>query len=1451
MNKQFLNALREKLKGGNTRSIHLNALPGRYATRLDAANLDHIVTGLANDFLNTLLTEASFEFKVSYDGIDLNELDDEGQKNLGLISKRLNSLYIENEDNYKEHGVKTFGFGFPLLIKRSRKDPKKIIKAPLLIWPLEITKSHKKINTWSILRNKSVTTNGKIQEDDIHTVSINEVLLSFTNGDEEITLPQINEEVLEDSLLNKEELMNICITILQHLNVNTTTLSTLSEKLDSGLNPIPAKQELEEQTTNLPWLYFGGVFGLFRNQKESIIGDLDGLIEKTEEFDFNLKVDNILGSPHSAIPTDPSQQSILNSLTDHPEKIIQGPPGTGKSQTLTALVINALANGLKCLIVCEKKTALDVIYANLVEHDPKLGSLATVIEDLSKDRNHLVNTVRDRLSQVGILMRSNSFAAKALYDKLDEKISLINSYHKNLDKKIFHGQNWTCLVGQYRKKTKHNESFGFLKYHLSHKNYSFHHDEQELPWLIEQINKAEKLYKTIQSKEQVLDLIQDQYLKEDTFLSFKLKLEEDLDNDIKKLDKLSKKAEKQLQHYHQWIDQHYTEFYNNVSTQGVELIRFANEHEIQFGETLFKNDLFTQLYIIIFSIIQEEAKTLKEKRKLLVTAAASLHSTHKEYNYFQGIQQPRKATNLKQYVAFAEEYANRLEEWYRNIEEVKSEYKHHLSSTAFHSYYAENLDSVQHLERDGLSVITQLNEKNLLKNKIEIPQSINELLSLLQETKSRLAEVENSITELRDYFDWKHFYFSLPAKEKKTIDALVQKNSEDWCADFEAWYYTWLLEKVADELHPLPKDDDEIIELSKLKEELSLSQTKQIILYWLGEQKTSVAQAEAKGIHPNRLYNKRGSKGTRRNSLRKIVATDFNLFSNFFPVLMVNPSVCGSILPLKEGLFDLVIFDEASQLRLEDTFPSLIRGKVKIVSGDSHQMPPSSYFQGGGAILTTGEPEEEDSNNDEEDEKYNKVDNLDLAESESLLEFAESKGYQESYLEVHYRSQHPYLIDFSNHAFYGKRLIPLPPKHAYTPIKFFDTAGIYDGQTNRIEARQVIQILRQYVKPKEDGKLPSVGVATFNINQRNFILEEISKERQQHEKFDELISKLGDDFFVKNLENIQGDERDIIIISTTYGRRKDGSFRQNFGPVQQKNGYKLLNVIVTRAKHQVFVCSSIPNDYIQQFPQLLEKSGNNGRGIFYAYLAYAKAVSNNNEAARTSILDNIYEHCESKSNTFVYNALGSESPFEEEVYHSLAEKIGQGRIVQQYKIGGFRIDMVILSKGSNKPVIALECDGAKYHSSNEAYAWDMFRQSHLEKQGFTFFRIWSTNWWQKPKKELDKLVEFIYEFDRNEVTPLQKEVPASLQEDIAATAEVTEKKKVIKTSTVTIKNNEGKILKVRFSELKNNKPIKAGQDKILTIYKASPLAVAILGKEEGETCKVGMLESYYEILEIN
>lgn len=310
----FLKALRDKLKGGNTKSIHLNVLPGRFATRLDLANLNYIRPDFAQKFLDVLLTNSCFDFKISFDDIDLNSLQSDEQKRLGLLSKRLNSLNIENEDNYKEHGIKTFGFGFPILIKPSKQDPKKIIKAPLSIWQLELIKSTNKVNTWSILRNKIRKENGQIKDEEIHSIGLNEVLLSFLKTDESIIVPQINEEFLEDAVIDRKELVHECYEVLKALNANTATdiKNSLQAKLHEPLENIPEATNLESISGNTPWIHFGGVFGLFRTQKESIITDIDILIDRVDKFKFeNLEVEKFAGTVHSAVETDTSR-AFLN-----------------------------------------------------------------------------------------------------------------------------------------------------------------------------------------------------------------------------------------------------------------------------------------------------------------------------------------------------------------------------------------------------------------------------------------------------------------------------------------------------------------------------------------------------------------------------------------------------------------------------------------------------------------------------------------------------------------------------------------------------------------------------------------------------------------------------------------------------------------------------------------------------------------------------------------------------------------------------------------------------------------------------------------------------------------------------------------------------------------------------------------------------------------------------------
>ena len=718
-----------------------------------------------------------------------------------------------------------------------------------------------------------------------------------------------------------------------------------------------------------------------------------------------------------------------------------------------------------------------------------------------------------------------------------------------------------------------------------------------------------------------------------------------------------------------------------------------------------------------------------------------------------------------------------------------------------------------------------------------------------------MKSISVNLDDFREYFDWRKFHIELTPLHRTVVRSIIEINCTNWETTFESWYYHWLLAIAESNLKGLPKNDDKIVELVESKEQLKNFQIKSIINNWSVRQYQSAKKAQTQGVNPISLFNKRGSRGERRNSLRKIINTDFQLFTDFFPVVMLSPTVCSSVIPLEEAIFDVVIFDEASQLRLEDTFPALLRGKIKVVSGDSQQMPPSNFFQGGTALLSPTEEdyEEEMTASEIQTSNRNANNSLDLADSESLLVYAENCNYKQSFLKVHYRSRHPHLIDFSNHAFYGKRLIPMPAKQEYKPIQFIEVNGLYEDQVNRDEARQVVDILLNHIKPFKNGKYPSVGVATFNLYQRNLILEEITKVRQQKPEYDKKVADLGSDLFVKNLENIQGDERDIIIISTTFGKKADGSFRQQFGPILQRNGYKLLNVIVTRAKYKVYVCTSIPQEHYNSYSTLLQQMKNNGRAIFYSYLAYAKSVSENNFETKDSLLKQLYENCESKTFDIDHDVYGSESPFEEEVYYRLAEKIGQSRLQQQYKIGGFRIDLIVKSKVTGKPIIAIECDGAKYHSSNEAYAWDMFRQSRLQEQGFTFYRIWSTNWWYSSGKELRKLVEFIYQFDREEkqeeVIPVDDVL--KVDEIIPINLRPETKRRVGLNSIVTVKNPEGKPLKVRFSKTQASQNAKPDENGLITIYEKSPLALSVIGRTEGETCQLGMLELYYEILSVD
>ncbi|MFC7680346.1 AAA domain-containing protein [Paenibacillus sp. GCM10028914] len=449
---------------------------------------------------------------------------------------------------------------------------------------------------------------------------------------------------------------------------------------------------------------------------------------------------------------------------------------------------------------------------------------------------------------------------------------------------------------------------------------------------------------------------------------------------------------------------------------------------------------------------------------------------------------------------------------------------------------------------------------------------------------------------------------------------------------------------------------------------------------------------------------------------------------DILPVWLASPEMVSSIFPLKEGLFDMVIFDEASQLTLESGMPSVYRGKQIVVAGDEKQLPPTNLFRAGYA--------------DEEDEEEAKYD---TDESVSLLNLAKRR-FPEKILQWHYRSKYDELINFSNHAFYNGH-IQIAPNVARSSgsaaIVWKRVDGRWLNQSNEVEALEVVTQLK-HILVEHPGK--TVGVITFNAKQQSKVLDVIDKSVAEDEEFRVLYSELmardlDERLFVKNIENVQGDERDIIIFSIGYAKNEEGKVYNRFGSLNQKGGENRLNVAVTRAKESIVVISSIE-------PEDLNVSNASERGpkLLKSYLKYAKAVSGGKEEEIDAVIQEVNE---AVSTHAVQQALHFDSPFEEQVYQQL-RSLGY-EVTTQVGMSGYRIDMAVVHPNDrSRYILGIECDGAMYHSSQNARERDVYRQRYLESRGWTIERIWSRNWWKNPVTEIERIDQRIKELVRKQ-----------------------------------------------------------------------------------------------------
>lgn len=376
-------------------------------------------------------------------------------------------------------------------------------------------------------------------------------------------------------------------------------------------------------------------------------------------------------------------------------------------------------------------------------------------------------------------------------------------------------------------------------------------------------------------------------------------------------------------------------------------------------------------------------------------------------------------------------------------------------------------------------------------------------------------------------------------------------------------------------------------------------------------------------------------RGRRSRRLREFIELGAGIgLMELRPVWLMNPDVASRVLPLRAGLFDTVIYDEASQMPVEYALPTLFRGRVVVVSGDEKQMPPTTFFS---SRVESDEEEsfDEDAAGPEGDDQHEDAWNRrEIQDCPDLLQLVRGV-LPATTLEIHYRSAYRQLIAFSNASFYDNRL-SVPVRHPRTrvlearPLELIQVDGLYQEQTNEEEAEQVVDYVSG-VWRLPVGERPSIGVVTFNRKQADLIEERMELRAETDDAFriafarERERSEDGEDMsvFVKNVENVQGDERDVIVFSSTFGRNRQGTFRRNFGVLGQAGGERRLNVAVTRARRKVVMVTSMP---IADVSDLLatRRRPSSPRDYLQAYLEYARSLSAGEFAAGAALLDRLH-----------------------------------------------------------------------------------------------------------------------------------------------------------------------------------------------------------------------------------
>lgn len=1339
--------------------------------------------------------------QINDDGEEIYEAiikgDVDTSKPLGDLQKTLKSLRQKANTSIEEQGINTLYLTFGMLKWKERDDSEQVFSSPIILVPVK-------------LLIESITSPYKLSlhEDEI---VINPTLSHKLDNDFGIILPDFDSA--KDSPVEY--------------------LEQLSKKVDNKGWSVEGSTHL----TNLSFLKINMYKDLERNEDKlnsnPIIGALAGELKPVSvsgdlnNFDHDKQTRPI--DTFQVVDADSSQQDAVLLSKRGVSFVLQGPPGTGKSQTITNIIAEAIADGKKVLFVSEKMAALQVVYKRLTN-----VGLADFCFTLHSHKAKKKEILRELANSININHTRVREEALVQLDILEKKRNSLNEYQEQLHTPTS-ALNISIFTANGRlAKLKNAPDVLFPIPSVSQTTEAELNDKI---YILKEFAKTASV-----SNDDIANNVWGGA--KVNFLSHELRQE--IDSIANEITPILHNITQILEECIKTLGLDKSKLSLEILSSTINLLEVASKSPKtlrKWVESTCHDDILKELHVhkgIYETLVSQKAQITKnfDKEILEIDYYPILQRFRSEYTSIFARLGNKYRTDIKYLKGFL---CSDLKLKYSSALQVLNQLKTFAESLDLVSKHEESMsmqyeDYFLREDTDWSTIINAIEYSKELKSFREtndIPDSLvdlictsTETITYCKETWASLTSLYNTISADLDRFfslfenaesflqlnlndlsehilacrdnkhlleNWVDYKNARQTCEEHGLSVFIEKVEENTIpsdvivdAYLKRFYHLWL-----DAILPnfpavlnfrgriQAQTINEFCELDKGQFKIAQARVRERALSRIPDFNTITGARDEIGILKRELGKQR-----RLMPLRKLFMAIPNLITSLRPCFMMSPLSVSVFLEAQSYDFDLVIFDEASQVHTEDAIGAIMRGKQVIIVGDTKQLPPTSFFS------TSLNDEDYDVDSDET-EKDN-----DAGAYESILDEATAILPERS-LRWHYRSRHEHLIAFSNIKIYNSQLITFPSSTESAPdcgVEYvYVKNGVYDrgGKKNNVmEAKKVAELVFEHFNKHPNR---SLGVVTFSEAQQNAVDAAIRQIRLQNPRYDKFfIEDKEEPFFIKNLENVQGDERDTIIFSIGYARDSKGIMYMNFGPLSKEGGYRRLNVAITRAKHNVkLVGSIVPTDID------LDKVSSEGVKMLRSYIEFAKQG--------ISALENELK--------FNYD-LEFDSPFEESVYDFLQSK--GYNVVTQIGCSGFRIDMAVKHPTqSGKFAIGIECDGATYHSSRTARERDRLRQSVLEDMGWTIYRIWSTDWIKDQRTEEDKLINAV-EKALGRTTIKEEPAEEANQESLSPVIEIEE---VIET-TETNSNGYGFELYNRVSPsafIQNGYRLKPPQDAILEV----------------------------------